>query len=123
VLPSTVHSDVPNRRRRKLVRTTVSASAPAVRVYLGSHFAQQQHRIADQAQSFSIASFRCRIMFTLYHTKRLSLGDSHFLQSASILQKLAFGVGQLGFEIDLRRAPTIHYLLLYLKLDFRNIYI
>ena len=45
------------------------------------------------------------------------------VQSVSILQKLAFGVGQLGFEIDLRRAPTIHSLLLYLKLDFRNIYI
>jgi hypothetical protein len=42
------------------------------------------------------------------------------VQSASILQKLVFEVGQLGFEIDLGRARAIHYLLLYLKLDFRK---
>jgi hypothetical protein len=45
------------------------------------------------------------------------------VQSAYVRQKLAFEVDLLGFEIDLRRARTIHYLLLYLKLDFRNIYI
>jgi hypothetical protein len=66
---------------------------------------------------FIASSFPCFFAFLLLRI------DLHTVQSASILQKLAFGVGQLGFEIDLLRAPTIHYLLLYLKLDFRKIYI
>ena len=55
VLPSMAHFDALTRWPRRPVRAAASASAPAVRAYLISHVEQQQHRIANQALSPSIA--------------------------------------------------------------------